>query len=180
VAAVVDVDADGWLDVVTVLPDRVLISRQVPSSPGDFLLTFNAPLNSVSGAALGHVDRDGLIDLVVSESEALVLRLGSATPGQLRAPEVLLFPDGIGGPVHLGDVDGDGWLDILLSSQFSTTHVYLQDRNAPQTFAHAYDLALPSPVIYRGAGYLLDVDADSKLDFVVSDLVRGGILVRGK
>lgn len=123
--------------------------------------------------ASGDIDNDGDIDLITD----------SNGPG--NDPTTILWNDGTGqfsigpsltsgwgfGEVALGDMDGDGDLDVLRCNFFSNG-VYFFRNNGDGTF--------DSGIFYAGGGgcvsvHFTDIDGDGDLDFVTVDNFGGNI-----
>jgi len=109
-AAIVDVDGDGRLDVVT--------GGAWYRNSGDFSVpferfVFDADLTGVHDVAVGDLDGDGKPEVVtmLDRSDVRWYRIGD------DPTQPWLAPTRIGDPVHagigLGDLDGDGDLDIF-------------------------------------------------------------------
>jgi hypothetical protein len=118
-----DMDGDGRLDVVVAdLAGAVLVLLQSPSGGGVLLPVASYPTLGFASCALaiGDVDGDGRNDVVVANagppgdpgSVSVLLQAGA--PGHLAVPMVYA---GYWGPlsVALGDLDGDGRLDIAIA-----------------------------------------------------------------
>lgn len=109
-AAIVDVDGDGRLDVVT--------GGAWYRNSGDFSVpferfVFDADLTGVHDVAVGDLDGDGKPEVVTmsDRSDVRWYRIGDDPTQPWPAPTR------IGDPVHagigLGDLDGDGHLDVV-------------------------------------------------------------------
>ena len=167
-----DIDADGDLDAVMQFlsfPNGVSI---VPNDgtglrPHEFLLD-----RSTLGVAVGDVNGDGRPDLVsgrnFGENHVLSVRLGRAD-GRFDGPTDLVFETNILAirfqQIVLGDVDGDGDLDVTTAQYFNggggSLAVLLGDgggRFAPPV-THLVGTA-------RVAIAVADVDGDTRLDIV--------------
>jgi enediyne biosynthesis protein E4 len=128
-AAFSDLDADGDLDLVVVRnprPDGEIASRPTTVYRNDggawAAATTLLPDTSARSVAALDVDRDGLADLAVAGD-----RFGEGSTRLLRNAGGLAFEDasgdwGLPGDV-LGlalapvDLDGDGWLDLVVSGE---------------------------------------------------------------
>lgn len=122
-----DLDGDGAADVVVLLREhegamageiRVFLAREgklVPAARA----TAGAAAHRI---ALGDIDRDGRADVAVAAQNRHVVHLWLARP---RPEGVVLEPQlevGVGlGPMAaaLGDLTGDGWLDLVAVNAFS-------------------------------------------------------------
>jgi hypothetical protein len=124
--ALADVNGDGAPDLVltdvgspTSTTDRALwLLRQSSVQRGQFESPQRLPGNPSQpyGVALGDLNGDGRPDIVVADSlaparGATVLYQSAATPGTFLAPQALVLP-GDASAVALGDLDGDGRLDL--------------------------------------------------------------------
>ena len=178
--ALVDMNADGWLDIVTVVPG-VWVALQSSSAPGTFAPAVHYDLE-VSGGAVGDIDRDGWPDVVVlTLEEAVVLRGSPTVPGSLLAPLPLIGVANLE-RVALGDVDGNGWTDLVVAGPYAGTLVYLQDGSQQASFAYAYHTldTINGDFQVGGLSALLDLDGDARLDYVVLNPQRGSVCVRGR
>lgn len=133
------------------------------------------------GVALLDVNRDGALDLLTVDSGDL-----AAAPGPAVGPRLLLG-DGAGGfrdvsedwglshrgygmGVAAGDVDGDGWIDVYLTSYDGSDRLLRND--AGQRFVDvSADWGVEPQGWSTSAGFF-DMDADGDLDLYVVRYVR--------
>jgi len=170
-----DVNGDGRPDIVTSSNAGgtvavLLASATAPGTFGSGTIYSSGGAGTV-GVALGDVNRDGQVDIVAtnSSSSTVSVLLGSATaPGAFAAP--VTYPSGGGSPnfALLGDVNGDGLLDIVTANSASGTVGVLTGRAAaPGTFATAttYASGGNGPI-----GIALgDVNGDGRRDVVTAN-----------
>ncbi|WP_324678543.1 FG-GAP-like repeat-containing protein [Hymenobacter sp. GOD-10R] len=123
-----DLDGDGDLDFAT--SNNTPVGITVGLNQGN--TTFTTRVNPVNNAhtysiAAGDLDKDGDIDLVVGGVESLtayVLRNNGQGSFTRSATVALNTPSSNGNEVvSLGDVDGDGDLDLLAVSSGSTVSI---------------------------------------------------------
>ncbi|MGE0433805.1 MAG: FG-GAP repeat domain-containing protein, partial [Planctomycetota bacterium] len=110
-----DMNGDGIPDAVTahssnktvevlLLADDGTVASQASTAIGGYIYAIE----------LADLDRDGLLDLVISSDNTLVMFNDPASPGTLLAP--VAIATSIGGSMALADMDRDGWLDVVLHS----------------------------------------------------------------
>ena len=184
--AVVDLDGDHRLDVVgantayagqVIVPGFVSSRLQDPANPGRFLdpVRSDACLEPQAMVA-GEVDGDATPPaLVVACPDAQdagfvveLLRQDPALPGAFLAPLDLVLGDRRPLDVRLGDVDGDGRVDVAVAAD---------NGSSVQAFLQASDgtFGAPLPIDVGGepvAVALADLTGAGRLDVVAA--LRGG------
>jgi len=178
-----DVDGDGRVDLVSanqgIAPLTVFLQHggggfAEPLSLGDSSLT-----NQPHSVALGDVDGDGRVDLVSANLGIAPLTVflqeeggGFAQPVSLGDFSVTNYPVS----VALGDVDGDGRLDLVSANQISDTlTVFLQERGGG--FAQPLSLGDFSVTDSPVSVALGDVDGDGRMDLVSANSGSGTLTV---
>jgi hypothetical protein len=187
--AVGDLDADGDLDLVTANSDSLFntASVRLNNGQGSFAASQELRLGtSPSSVALGDIDGDGDLDLLVTtrtSDVAVFLNGGDATGSNTGVfapspgPRILTF----GGPVSIavGDVDGDGDLDLLTADYFGygvSVRLNGGDATGSNTgfFSRGSQVLVGfSPVCVT----LGDVDGDGDLDLLSTSPGQGGSVV---
>ncbi|MDA1278302.1 MAG: FG-GAP-like repeat-containing protein, partial [Verrucomicrobia bacterium] len=127
-----------------------------------------------TGVALGDFDGDGKPDLVVAPSTARVVvlrnlsQVGDLGGDSFSSPMEFAVPNTVHG-VAVGDIDGDGRLDIVGVSEGSSQGVLLLNRSVPGTisfdspFSFAAGTGNPTRVIVD------DLDGDGRTDIIVAN-----------
>jgi hypothetical protein len=175
--ALADVDADGDLDAlvgnglasvpfgVDGSPNRLLVNRGTGSYTDATDATGLPILGGTSNAVgLGDVDGDGDLDAVVGnlEQDRLYLNLGTGMFVDVTAANLPAAPTTETHSVALGDVDGDGDLDVFAGGISGPDRLYLGDGTGVFVDASATNLLLAVGGTRRVA--FGDVDADGDLD----------------
>ncbi len=141
----------------------------IGNGDGTFLpaVSYNAGGLGTEAVVIADFNNDGWPDLVVtSDCQTVTCVTGSIRlltnngDGTFTLTDAAIGPDK-GGPLAVGDVNGDGNLDIVVS-----TGVFLG--NGDGTFAQNSSVALPGGTISIA---LADVNGDGKLDVIVADQV---------
>jgi hypothetical protein len=116
--------------------------------------------------ALADLDADGDQDLIVSAMGSLYLFANDGSGG--FAERKRLGQSGGNGEVHLGDVNGDGLLDLLAvaflagHSVYGPAELYLLENSGDGSFAQT----LPIPLNASTSLSVVDIDGDGLVDLV--------------
>ncbi|HED66395.1 MAG TPA: VCBS repeat-containing protein [Planctomycetes bacterium] len=166
VRAVTDIDADGDLDIVSTRFGELVLLRNRGAARFDVEVVLPTIGRSPTQISAAELTGDGRVDIVLQDDREL--RLLVAQPNGTFALQPGAFPAMNDLRKHgLGDVDGDGDVDVAVSSTFlccATDQLFLNDGNGVFTDA--------SSKLGNGTHKsltLLDVDGDGDLDAVGSN-----------
>ena len=164
---VLDVNRDGVPDLLVASTGEGAVSVLLGEGDGSFREAGEIPAgeNPVDLAA-GDLDEDGWIDLVVAnhETDYVSLAFGTASGFEVRAGS--RFPVGVSPHPHavaLGDLDGDGHLDLLVDDRDSEG-LRLFPGRGDGTFSAGEAIAVGGDP-YRGMA-IADLDGDGDLDLL--------------
>jgi hypothetical protein len=174
-----DVDRDGLADVTTGWEEAGLVT--VSLHPGERsepwpTVTVGTNLHGVEDAIFADVDGDGNLDVVSAcECRRVVVHFGP-NPAQVRDPAAwipVVISASQGGQrwikVAVGDVDGDGRLDIVGGGKVNPATVGWFRAPADPRDGSAWTYAPMSEVGWTMSLEARDVDQDDDLDVVLSD-----------
>lgn len=188
-----DLDGDGARDLVVVnegsdsSPGTVsilhglgdggfsLILQDDPANPGETIPALPADLGA-RAVALGNIDGDPALDLVVVNSRANALTLYSGDGEGFFVPRGTLSTGASPQDVALVDLNGDGKLDLVIA-EANEDAVAVRFGNGDATFAAATALTVgTSPTRVAVA----DIDGNDTPDIVVSNTRSGDLsILRG-
>ncbi len=183
-----DLDGDGWLDLFVGGVDGTAPSMFRNAGDGTFTdataasgIVLPEGRDTFSATAADY-DRDGDLDLFLThwltafftaaESSHHLWRndgAGSFTDVTREAGLVSLGPSDTFNSftANFADMDGDGWLDLLVTGDFFTSRIYRNDRAG--RFVLATDFAVVTEGNAMGAA-VGDYDNDGDLDWFVSSI----------
>ncbi|MGE3526675.1 MAG: FG-GAP-like repeat-containing protein, partial [Gemmatimonadales bacterium] len=184
VPALADIDGDGDLDLVLsnkidpqeLETSRIFVfeNRGSATSPS-FRLTGTLPITGTYhyAPAFADLDGDGDLDLVLGTWRNVVMYYrndGTARAGRwvLQDSALVQITRGSNTTPALGDLDGDGDLDLMVGEASGTLNYYRNDgtRTEPR-FVLVSDSYAGIDVGRRSAPALADLDGDGDLDLVV-------------
>ncbi len=177
-----DMDGDGKQDLVITSSLNGLGVLRNTGSPGVInSSTFAGIVNFATGSnaypfSLGDIDGDGKLDAVVPNANTYTVSLlrNTSIPGTVSfAPQVILTiaagsptPGYGSGYADLGDIDGDGKLDLTVTSNTVLTVSLYRNTSSPGSFSFdpKFDIISSGEV---STPALNDLDGDGKIDLVI-------------
>lgn len=176
--AVDDLDGDGKLDIAasSLTASKVFLFRN--TSSGDEMSfaprVDSSAGGSAQGIAIGDLDRDGKPDLAIINSAAATVSVlrNMSTVGTLAFSSRIPFPVGgsqtIPFSLAIGDIDGDGKLDIVTGNAQAGTISVLRNTSTTGNISFADKVDFNTGGFPTGTT-LGDIDGDGKLDALTAD-----------
>lgn len=167
--AMSDFDGDGKMDYIGSILMRVY--RNI-STPGNILFGAQVPLqlisNPVNSMDLADFDRDGKPDIIFmnfNNSKYSIIR-NTSTPGNISAATQIDSTFINPGVFSLGDMDGDGKIDIVIAKSGTDSVAVIKNLSTGPG-----QISFADKVYYKTGGravaiVLSDMDADGRLDIV--------------
>ncbi|AHJ96581.1 T9SS type A sorting domain-containing protein [Hymenobacter swuensis] len=136
--SIVDLDNDGLLDLIVGSTDGLLRRYEQTTANGAFGTTatfltaggVNIDAGNYSKPVFTDLDGDGLIDMIVGNQDGTLYRAEQTGAGLTTFTALALITDAAGTAVDVGDfsapsltdVDGDGYLDLLVGNAAGTVY----------------------------------------------------------
>ncbi len=163
-----DLNGDGIPDLVS--PTPAGIAAMLGKGDGTFSTPISTATTMEGYLAVADFNHDGKLDVATSGN---LIALGNGN-GTFQTPTVIMAAPPSGGfsNIAAGDINGDGWPDLVLTSSASPVYVnvtiLLNNRHGgftqiPSNFGEFSDQA-----------FLVDLNGDGKLDLVLGAAVEGG------
>lgn len=163
----VDVDADGWQDLLVCGQDRLKIYRNRRGEDFSSIEGRLGALTWATNARLADLNGDGRLDLVAVLPGEFLVQLGSPSG---FGPAVRVTTLSAGRWVAVGDANGDGHLDVYVVQ--SCVHGVNQPDALYLNDGEGVLVSTPIPQANQGCGDVvatIDYDADDMDEFLVSN-----------
>lgn len=137
-------------------------------------------LRGGDGLAAGDIDKDGIEDIISVHEDSNHLRIafGSSNPRQWETVTLAEGADvGAIEDVAVGDLNGDGWLDLVAACE--EAHLLYLENPGPAARSSAWTSIIPDVTRDRGSwlrAFIADVDQDGRMDVLAPNKGSADIL----
>lgn len=170
--AISDIDGDGRLDIVTINGVNniyVLINNSIPGSVS-FTKTEISGVSVPNAISIADIDNDGRPDLIVANTTVSTISVFRNT----SSGGIVSFADRVDlsstlGPQSIvtGDIDGDGLIDVVFASNFTSSVTVVRNLSTAGTISFSPGSTFRTDVnIVPTSVAIGDLDNDGKPDLV--------------
>lgn len=196
--AIVDLDRDGFLDVVTAQEDsnhiRIAFGSHSPNTWELATLAEGAIVGAVEDVAVGDLNGDGWPDIVAACEEAHLVYFENPGSSVRDADWAYVIPQvtqnrGSWLRVFVADVNGDGGLDLTAANKGAADIVRLEDGDPDNGTTSLFTFSGPpllsgswrEQVLYQNGvpntALPVDIDADGDIDVLAAKRVRQQLVI---
>ncbi|PWG80605.1 MBG domain-containing protein [Pararcticibacter amylolyticus] len=192
--AVADIDRDGRADIIAAidLTSSVYVYRNTtpwPNAPMTFAgkAEIKSGKTGVRGLIAGDLDKDGKPEIIIGDygsssvvGTTVTIFKNNTTPGSITAAKlteqntVLTAAGSNPLGLALGDLDGDGYPDLVVESASDNLAVYL---NKNGVIDNASKQVYPFAALGNGEVAIRDLNGDGKPEIIASHSANAGISI---
>ncbi len=166
------VDGDAFLDLVATVQDSQSIIILRGKGDGTFQAPTSIQVGQILSVALADLNGDNKLDIVAAITAKTIAVLLGNGDGSFQT-QVLYKAGQTPGSLAIGDLDGDGALDLVTENETDGVIAILMG-NLDGTFRGPVFLEAGSSPSRVGLG---DLNGDGSLDIVASDRANGTVMV---